>query len=161
MSIPLLLSLDDCFCFRVANWSWSRPYNSKVVLEKSCGFGGSEVVLEENFWRFQKLATDSSKWIKIAYNGLLIEITVQHNFYLITIVLDSFGKPRCHLWSSMYFANMYVLAVFLLPVSNAFVERVFSIVTFLKTKLHIQLSTSMLDSMLLLQCYMQAGFDFE
>ena len=52
---------------RVANWSWSRPYNSKVVLEKSCGFGGSEVVLEENFWRFQKLATDSSKLIKISY----------------------------------------------------------------------------------------------
>ena len=44
---------------RVANWSSPRPYNSKVVLEKSCGFGGSEVVLEEKFQKFQKLAANS------------------------------------------------------------------------------------------------------
>ena len=43
----------------VANWSSPRPYNSKVVLEKSCGFGGSEVVLEEKFQKFQKLAANS------------------------------------------------------------------------------------------------------
>ena len=41
---------------RVANWSSPRPYNSKVVLEKSCGFGGSEVVLEE---KIQKLEANS------------------------------------------------------------------------------------------------------
>ena len=30
-----------------------------MVLEKSCGFGGSEVVLEEKFEKFQKLAANS------------------------------------------------------------------------------------------------------
>ena len=50
----------------------------------------------------------------------------------------------------------YVLTCHCLPVSNAFVERVFSIVSFMKDKYANRMKTEMLDSLLILKSHLQA-----
>ena len=50
----------------------------------------------------------------------------------------------------------YALAVHCLPTSNAYVERVFSIVSFMKDKYSNRMGLPMLDSLLLLKTHLQA-----
>ena len=51
----------------------------------------------------------------------------------------------------------YALTCNSLPVSNAYVERIFSIVAFMKDKYANRMQISMLDSLLLLKTHLQAN----
>jgi hypothetical protein len=52
----------------------------------------------------------------------------------------------------------YALSVYSLPCSNAFVERIFSTVTFLKDKYANRMNVDMLDSLLTIKTHLQAVF---
>ena len=54
--------------------------------------------------------------------------------------------------------SQYAFSVNTIPCSNAFIERIFSTVSFIKTKIRNRMSITVLGSILLLKYYLQAGF---
>ena len=79
---------------------------------------------------------------------------------------DSFKDKPLHecsamkFWTSVFHTqdfkelNLWALSCMSLPSSNAFVERVFSQVTFMKTKSRNRLATATLDALLMIKFYL-------